>query len=175
MLIDISWLGKPCLECNVIKKFLFMMSTLMEKTPKMTWHTVTPRSANDPDNVHEQTGYFNEQGRHTDCTMPAQLLQAKSQLRRTWVCVMFQGHALYGAPFKGTNIPHQHTDFKKECSYFSENSKFKGWVYSFLRQSKASPWSLSGKEIRPQELRRISLPLSLTRAQNSLRKTLDVS
>lgn len=144
MLIDISWLRKPSLVCNVIKKLLFTTSTLMEKTPKMTWHTVTPRSANDPDNMHEQTGYFSEQWRHIFCTMPAQLLQAKSQLRRTWVCVMFQGHALYGPPFKGTNIPRQHTDFKKECSYFSENSKFKGWVYSFFKAIKG----LSMKPVR---------------------------
>lgn len=51
MLIDSGWLRKPSSVCNVIKKLLFSMSTLMEKTPKMTRHTVTPRSANDPDNI----------------------------------------------------------------------------------------------------------------------------
>lgn len=106
--------------------------------------TATPRSANDPDNVHEQTGYFNEQRQHTDCTMPAQLLQAKSQLRRTEFVSCFRDMHFNGPPFKGTNIPGQHTDFKKECSYFSENSKSKGQVYSFCKAIKG----LSTKPVR---------------------------
>lgn len=64
---------------------------------------------------------------------------------------------------------------KRSALTFQKTQNSKDEFILFLRQSRASPWSLSGKEIRPQELRRISLPLSLTRAQNSLRKTLDVS
>lgn len=80
----------------------------------------------------------------TDHTMPAQLLQAKPRLRRTELVSCFRDMHFNGPPFKVTNIPGQHTDFKKECSYFSENSKSKGWVYSFCKAIKG----LSTKPVR---------------------------
>lgn len=59
------------------------MSSMIEKTPKITRPTATLKSVTNPENVHEQTGYFNDQRQHTDCTMPGQLLPAKSPLTRT--------------------------------------------------------------------------------------------
>lgn len=118
------------------------MSTLMEKTPKMTGHTVTPRSANDPDNVHEQTGYFNEQRQPltVQCQLSSYRLSHSSGEPEFVSC--FRDMHFNGPPFKGTNIPGRHTDYK--CSYFSENSKSKGWVYSFSKAIKG----LSTKPVR---------------------------